>query len=96
MLRGGPWVGDPWVGGGDGKIIPPVWLSDLLSKGEAGVVLLFRQVKFMKGNHVTSQEEGVKLVHMIHLANTFPGLPSRPCPSIILRNFPPSCPPEQA
>ena len=30
--------GNPWVGGGDGKIIPPVGLRDLPTKGDGGVV----------------------------------------------------------
>ena len=67
-------VGNPWVGGGDGKIIPPVGLRDLPSKTEGGVVLLFKNVKFLRGHHVTSQGEGDKVVHRVHLAHTLPGL----------------------
>ena len=36
--------GNPWVGGGDGKIIPQVGLGDLPSEGEGGVVFPFGNV----------------------------------------------------
>ena len=73
-VRKGLLGGNPWVGGGDGKIIPPVGLGDLLSEGEGGVVFPFRNVKFLKGDHVTSEGEGDKVVHRVHLAHTLPGL----------------------
>ena len=65
--------GNPWVGGGDGKIIPP-GLEDVPWKAEGGVVLLFTKVKFLKGDHVSSQGEGDKVVHRVHLAHTLPRL----------------------
>ena len=78
-VRKGKFGGNPWLGWGDGKIIPPVWLGDLPSEGEGGVVFSFRTVNFLKGDHVTAHGEGEKVVHREHLAHTLPGL-TQPLP----------------
>ena len=59
------------VGGGDGKIVP----ADLPSEGEGGVVLPFKKVQSVKGDHVTSQWKGDNIVNRVDLAHPLLGLP---------------------
>ena len=44
----------PWVGGGDGKILPPAWLEDMPSEGEGGRLFLFKSVKVLKADYIIS------------------------------------------
>ena len=37
------------VGGGDGKIIPPIWLGELPTKGERGVGPPFEERQILEG-----------------------------------------------
>ena len=61
--------GNQWVGGGHGKIIPPVGMGHLPSEEEGGLVFRFRLVEFLNGDQVTSHGEDDKVVHRVHLAH---------------------------
>ena len=76
-VKKGVFGGNPWVGGGDGKIIPPVWLGDLPAEGEDGVIFPFMNVKFMKGNmsHPSMRVTRLSTGNTLHIPSQ--GLP---CP----------------
>ena len=73
-VKKGVFGGNPWVGGGDDKMISPLAPGGLPSEGEGEVVVLFWNVKFVKGDRVTDEGEGNKIAHNVHLAHTLPGL----------------------
>ena len=58
--------------GKDGKILPPVWLGDLPLEGDGGGVLLFTNVKLVKGDHMAARGASNKVIHRVHLAHPLP------------------------
>ena len=64
-VRKGEFEGNPWVGGGDAKIVPPAWLGRLPLDGRVESSCHFGNLQFVMGDHVTAQGEGDSIVLLI-------------------------------